>query len=145
MIVSRLASVGFGLLSVLALLISSGCGGPNYGSPVKVSGTVTVDDQPLAGALVTFHSTDGREAEHSTFNATSGDDGKYEIAGVYPGAYNVIIAEGGGESGDGMEDPGMASAAAGQDLQPVAGDLKTQVGEADHTYDVKLKRGRVSD
>ena len=143
MIVSRMATVGFGVLSVCALLVCSGCGGPSYGSPVKVSGTVTVDDKPLAGALVTLHSTEGREAEYATFTATSSADGKYEIEAVYPGAYEVIVAEGGGESGEGMEDPGMASATAGQDLQPASGELKTQVGSEDHTYDVKLKRGAI--
>ncbi|MBC8352670.1 MAG: carboxypeptidase regulatory-like domain-containing protein [Planctomycetes bacterium] len=143
MIVSRMGIVGFGSLSLLVLLVSSGCGGPGYGSSVKVTGTVTVDDKPLADASVTFHSTEGREAEFSNFTATTGGDGKYELADVYPGAYEVIVAEGGGESGEGMEDPGMASATAGQDLQPVAGELKTEVGSEDHTFDVKLKRGRV--
>ena len=144
MVCSRMATVCFGIVSMCGLLVCSGCGGPNYGSPVKVSGTVTVDDKPLADASVTYHSTEGREPEFSTFTATSGGDGKYEIAEVYPGAYEIIVAEGGGESGEGMEDPGMASATAGQELQPAAGELKTQVGEADHTYDVKLKRGRVA-
>lgn len=144
MLMTRLAKLGFAGLALCAVMICSGCGGPDYGSPVTVSGTVTVDGQPLSAASVTFHSTDAREAAYKTFTATTGDDGKYELLKVYPGAYEVIVAEGGGVSGDGMEDPGMASAAAGQDLQPASGELKTTVEAADHTYDVQLKRGSVS-
>ena len=143
MIWSRTATVCFGVVSVCALLFCSGCG-PGYGSPVKVSGTVTVDDKPLAGALVTYRSTEGREAEYSTFIATTEGDGSYQISKVYPGSYEVIVAEPEGQNADSMEDPGMISATTGQDLQPTSGTLKTDVGTEDHTYDVTLKRGPIS-
>ncbi|MBP85531.1 MAG: hypothetical protein CMJ64_02255 [Planctomycetaceae bacterium] len=115
MVVSRVATLGLGFLSVCALLVSSGCD-PGLGSPVKVSGTVTVDDKPLANAAITLNCTEERPIEHKAFNATTASDGSYEIAAVYPGPYEVIV----GESGEGMDDPGMAGAAAPDELQPVA-------------------------
>ena len=118
------------------LLIASGCGGPGYGSPVPVSGTVAVDDAPLPNAVVTYNSTEGREAEYKSFMATSGPDGTYTIESVYPGPYEVFVSEAAADV-----DPGEASAMAGQDLQPVTGELKTVVGTDAHTFDIKLKRG----
>jgi Carboxypeptidase regulatory-like domain len=137
MIVSRLASVGFGIFSVCALLICSGCGGPSYGTPVSVSGTVTVDDKPLANAVVSYICTEAREPEFGSFTTTAGADGKYAFEKVYPGPYEVQVSEAAVEAAD----PGMASALAGQDLQPAAGELKTDVGTTAHTFDIKLKRG----
>jgi hypothetical protein len=137
MVVSRMATVGLSFLSFCALLVSSGCG-PGLGSPVKVSGTVTVDDKPLANAAITLNCTEERPIEYKAFNATTGSDGTYEIAKVYPGPYEVIV----GESAEGLEDPGMAGATAPETLQPVSGELKTQVGSDDLVYDIKLKKGR---
>lgn len=139
MIVSRMATAGVGAFLVLVMLVSSGCGGPGYGTPVSVSGVVTVDDAPLANAIVTYNSTEGREAEFKSFMATTGPDGKYTLEKVYPGPYEIQVSEAVAEAAD----PGMASAMAGQDLQPAAGELKTEVGTTAHTFDIKLKRGRM--
>lgn len=138
MIVSRMVTMGVGSLSVLALLVSSGCGGSSYGKPVSVSGVVTVDDKPFANALVTYNCTEGREAEFKSFTATTGADGKYTMEAVFPGPYDVFVSEVVSDV-----DPGMASATAGQELKPAAGELKTEVGTSAHTFDVKLKRERV--
>lgn len=139
MIFSRTAMKHFGSLSLLMLMVSAGCGGgPDYGTPVSVSGTVTVDDKPLANALVTYNCSEGREAEFKSFVATTGADGKYTFESVYPGPYDVLVVEVAAEV-----EPGMESAMAGQDLEPVTGELKTQVGTEPHTFDIKLKRGRL--
>jgi hypothetical protein len=138
MIVSRMGTVILGSVIALVLLVSSGCGGPGYGTPVSVSGVVTVDDQPLANALVTYICTEAREPEYKSFTATAGADGKYTLEQVYPGAYEIQVAEAAAEV-----EPGMESATAGQTLQSVDGELKTQVGTAAHTFDIKLKRGRL--
>ena len=135
--VSRRIAMGLGFFSVGTLLVASGCG-PGLGSPVKVSGTVMVNDKPLANAAITLACTDTeRPPEYSAFSATTGADGAYEIAEVYPGAYEIVV----GESEAGLEDPGMAGAMA-EPLEPVSGELKAEVGEEDLVYDVKLKRGR---
>ena len=137
MIASRIATAILGYVIALVLLVSSGCGGPGYGSPVNVSGVVTVDDQPLANALVTYICSEAREPEYKSFTATAGADGKYTLEQVYPGPYEIQVAEAVAEV-----EPGMESATAGQSIQPVAGELKTQVGTEPHTFDIKLKRGR---
>ena len=139
MTVSRIATTVFSPVIALAVLVSAGCGGPSYGTPVSVSGVVTVDDKPLANASVTYNCTEAREPEYKSFMATAEADGKYTLDNVYPGPYEIFVSEPVAADAD----PGMASAMAGQDLQPAAGELKTVVGTEAHTFDIKLKRGRV--
>ena len=138
MLARQMAPLEIGLLSVLAFCLNSGCGGPNYGKPVSVSGVVTVDDAPLANALVTYNCTEGREPEFKSFMATAGADGKYTLTAVFPGPYEILVSEAAADVA-----PGMESAMAGQDLQPASGELKTVVGTEAHTFDIKLKRGRI--
>lgn len=138
MFVSKVGALGLRILAACTLFVCSGCGGPDYGSPVSVSGTVSVSDKPLANALVTYNCTEGREAEFKSFVATTGADGKYALDAVYPGPYDILVSE---VTPD--VEPGMESAVAGQDLIPEGGPLKTEVGSAAHTFDIKLKRGRV--
>ncbi len=137
MSLSRKTTVYLGLLAGGVMLALSGCGGSGYGSPVKLSGTVTVNDQPLANAIVTFSCTEPREPAFRAFTATAGSDGTYETQ-VYAGTYDISVSEAAAEG----VDPGMASALAGQDLKPASGDLQAVVGTDAQTYDIKLTRGR---
>lgn len=52
-----------GLLALGAICVVSGCGSSNLGT---VSGTVTLDGQPLADALVSFYPEDGRPSTGTT-------------------------------------------------------------------------------
>ncbi len=83
-------------LAVVAISMISGCGGqsPDYASLnlVEVSGTVTLDGEPLVGAAVLF------EADDQTFSyAETNSRGEYalqfnsEISGVMPGPRTVRI------------------------------------------------------
>jgi hypothetical protein len=82
------------LVGLTVLLIAGGgCG--DRRSPVPVSGTVTVDGQPVEGATVTFHPLDddreGRPAtgltdKTGTFRLTTGTED-----GARPGAYKVVV------------------------------------------------------
>jgi hypothetical protein len=117
-------------------LMVAGCGGPSYGPKVKLSGTVTLDDKPLANASITFACTEPREPEFRGFNATAGADGQYTVE-IYKGTYDLTITE--AVTGD----VGMASAMGGQDLKAASGELKVEVGTTDQTYDIKLVRGAV--
>ena len=138
MTASRIATVVFSPVIALTVLVSAGCGGPSYGTPVSVSGVVTLDDKPLPNALVTYNCTEAREPEYKSFMTTAGADGKYTLDNVYPGSYEIQVAE----AAPAVE-PGMESATAGQTLQPVAGELKTEVGTDAHTFDIRLQRGRL--
>lgn len=94
---------------VLVLVAAAGCGGqsPDYGvlNLVDVSGTVTLDGDPLAGAGVLF------EAGDQTYSyAQTDDSGRYslqfnsEISGVMPGPKTVRIKSTGLAFEDGGED-----------------------------------------
>jgi len=69
-------------------LAAAGCGAERM---TAVTGTVTLDDQPLKGGSVAFHSD-----EHQHIPAGAIQDGKYEIVtngkkGAPPGAYKVVV------------------------------------------------------
>ena len=85
-------SVGW-LWAGLLLAGAAGCGGSS--DRVAVTGTVTLDGDPLPGAVVTFH-PDGATAGQGGSGRT-GPDGTYTLtsaggAGVPPGAYKVVIS-----------------------------------------------------
>ena len=79
------------------LVIGSGCGGvvPDYTKDlVDVSGQVTVDSQPIEGAIITFVAQAGPSRSSS---AVTDAEGKYVMEtlpagrGVLPGSYAVVI------------------------------------------------------
>jgi hypothetical protein len=84
------------LLGVFAFIACGGCNrGPTLPKAVPVSGTVTLDGKPLAGASIRFapiESTPGTGARGSTDN-----NGKYDVRdrsgekGVAVGKYRVTI------------------------------------------------------
>jgi hypothetical protein len=83
------------LLAALSLPLT-GCGGtatnPNL---VPVTGTITLDGKPLAGASVTFVGIGATPGEGAT--GLTDEAGKYELAhfragaGAMPGEYKVVI------------------------------------------------------
>jgi hypothetical protein len=67
-------------LSLLALL-SAGCGGSAHPDVVPVSGTVTFQGQPLAGAQVVFHNDKSPRAASGETDA----QGKFKLTSFEPG------------------------------------------------------------
>ena len=130
-----------GICLAFATMFLVGCGA-KYGSPVKVTGKVTVDDKPLPNAIVTANVSETREAEFRSFQATTGAGGEFEFPAIYPGEYSVTVAE------------GIASAAADADLgkqsampavlRPAGGgaDTKLTVGDSPSTLEIKLTKKR---
>lgn len=80
------------LLLVAAVLLS-GCAG---GGPQPVSGTVTMDDAPLAGVRITFYPIGGGRTNSI---AETNDQGEYALRytskakGAIAGKYKVMISK----------------------------------------------------
>ena len=125
----------FGTVGCLVLLML-GCG-PSRGTPTAVSGSVTVDGQPLAGAPLAFHALGEGPAEHRTFTAVTDSSGQYKIEPIYPGTYQVIVIErSGGHEADNEED-----ILAANPLQPAeGGELRVEIGSDPAVYDIQLVR-----
>jgi len=80
-----------------------------------------------------------RAAEFRTFTATADGDGQYTIDKIYPGSYSVAVGE--PATGADGEDPGMASAMAGDELKPAdGGELSAEVTSDGIVFDVQLTR-----
>lgn len=108
-----MAVIGF-----VSLAVVSGCfSKPQGPQPVPVSGKITLDGQPLAGARVTFDS-DQRPAVGITST-----DGSFKLSlGALPGEYRVAVGDPPGSGG--MTRP-MAAPAHGQtEPEPVVLPLK---------------------
>lgn len=74
--------------AMLLVAASCGCGGAPASTRVDVSGAVTMDGQPLAGAEVKFLGT-----KASGYGKTRAD-GKFDLVqGVDPGTYKVVISK----------------------------------------------------
>lgn len=79
---------------VLIGLLAAGCGGSSAETPV--SGTVTLDGDPLAGAAVVFRPTGGTPGNGGT--GVTGPDGKYTLVGpqgqkgLPNGSYKVTVS-----------------------------------------------------
>jgi hypothetical protein len=129
--------------SVLALLFVPGCGQKDGYAElglVDVSGTVTLDGKPLAGAKVAFEGEDKRSAM-----GTTDASGKYTLTydsqtrGTTPGAKivritTVEVGEGGGAA---------EGAAVAKESVPARynrqSELKADVSASNKTFDFNLK------
>jgi hypothetical protein len=86
--------LGVGLLLLAAL---TGCGDPNQPKLVPVKGVVTLDGQPLSGAVVTF--MPGATTPAGGGSGRTGKDGSYKLTflrggtGVPSGEYKVVISK----------------------------------------------------
>lgn len=85
--------MGRQLLGVLVVCVVTcvGCGGPSYGTPVKVSGKVTVGGQPAKDVNIIFQAKENLPADKRTAQAEVNTDGTYEIASLYPADYEVFL------------------------------------------------------
>ncbi|MCS6864708.1 MAG: carboxypeptidase-like regulatory domain-containing protein [Gemmataceae bacterium] len=79
----------------ISLLVVAGCGG-NHGPELPVSGSVTLDDKPVADALVRFFPDKDTDPTSSGHGRT-GTDGKFIVTsgtgkkGLAPGRYKVTV------------------------------------------------------
>lgn len=94
----RKSGIGW-LLVGLLVGATVGCGGRKSNHPplVPVSGTVTMDDKPLSGAIVTFVPSGSTRGDGA--NGFTDASGKYELVyrgndkGVPTGEYRVVVTK----------------------------------------------------
>lgn len=140
-------------------VVSTGCsgrGGPAV-TVVPVTGTVTLDGKPLAGAAVAFVPQAGTKGV-GAFGTTDAD-GRYMLghrsgkAGIEPGTYTVSFSKKGLKDGSTIPPGSMAADVEAVELVPkqytpafqATNDTPATaalVGEAGGTFDFKLVSGK---
>jgi len=152
------------LLIMCLSVVICGCGSaaekPEFASKlVPVTGTVTLNDQPLAGVMVIYQPAKGQAEGENAFGVTD-ESGKYTLhtsmvgqsmedsQGAVPGQYKVFIQKlvlpDGSPVGEDITDAEAEEKGARQLLPPKYSSLEeTQltatVGPADTTNDFNLK------
>lgn len=132
MLAYRVPAQAFLALCIVAMTFLGGCGGApsrDYSGLelVDVSGTVTLDGQPLAGAMVVFADPEG-----STSRGMTDASGVYQLefssdqSGVTPGPKTVTVTVGGSPSSD-EEDGGEVGGEGLDPSSPVEGRQSWQV------------------
>jgi hypothetical protein len=80
------------LITFLAIAFA-GCSGGRDKNQNTITGLVTLDDQPLAGARVQFFPLDsGYDGPRALFGARTDSEGRYRTVGA-PGTYKVTIVK----------------------------------------------------
>ncbi len=126
------------LLALLLLLFSGGCGNKDLGA---VTGTITLDDQPLADAFVEFTPTG--EGGSPSYGKTDAN-GKYEMefsrdqSGAWIGANSVRITTEDVQDVDG-EEVNVAEKVPAQ--YNTDSTLTADVQPGSNTFDFPLKSG----
>jgi len=125
-----------GLLIVSICFLPLGCGeaAPDLGTPVTVTGTVTLNDKPVGKVTVSFMNL-GAEVppEYRSFNATTDAQGSYTIEEIYPGKYSVSFGEAGSDPDGEADEDGEPDPDA---MAEFSGPLKGYMGETEETADV---------
>jgi hypothetical protein len=133
-----------GCVVACMMLVAIGCGdaGPDLGTPVDISGKVTLDGQPLSDVTLNFYNAgEGVPAEHRAFQGKTGPDGAYTIEGVYPATYQVSVQQ--GSAGDAAEGEDVIA----EDVGPMAryqsgSELSATVSETQTRFDFELTSRR---
>lgn len=137
-------------LLLIALLSVTGCSGTPSDQPdtVAVDGTVTLDGEPLANALVTFSPTkDGRPSSGAT------DESGYfelqytaDVPGAVPGEHIVtvmLIDDGEGSYGEEGEGEGDDDNADGSEAEEASSSLPPMASDGSITKTVEAGGGTI--
>lgn len=123
------------LLASFFLSLIVGCGGTGEVQPV--SGTVTLDGQPLAGVMVRFTPQTGEK--RTTSLGKTDEQGHYELRytsqlqGALIGTHMVQVV-----NVDGQPEPGMPKARKVPKQYDIASQLMAEVTSGDNIFDFEL-------
>lgn len=135
----------FTFLVMCGLLVPlAGCGSSKEGTPVKVSGKVTMNGEPVANAKLTFHSVEGGlPPDKRTVMGSTDKDGRYTLPTVYVGSYKVAVEKPGSPDSASQD---KAKTSAIPDLGPYVKyqlgntPLNAAVAKGQTTFDFDLKK-----
>jgi hypothetical protein len=104
----------------------------------EITGTVTLDGQPLNGGIIEFHPVDGGDASHAVIKP----DGQFALhtdgtSELPPGEYVVTVAE-----NQPLEEPATSPPSQvipAQFTQPETSDIRITLGEETTVVDVRLE------
>lgn len=118
-----------------------GCGDDTtagLGDPVSISGKFTLDSKALADTEVEFYNSGGKTpAKYRRYTATTGADGAYQIAEIYPAEYTVSVIP---KESSVIDEQGGASATATDPLAKYGAEspLRAAVSAEKTTFDFDL-------
>jgi len=124
--------------AILICLLVVGCGGADHGTPVSVSGKVTLDGESMPGLTVIYHNTGGLPAKFRTQRATTDAQGTYSLPEVYPGDYTILFEK----TAAVPDDPGMAPAtesATDASLAKYSGDNAPTASVSENTAEINFE------
>src|SRR2546425_694675 len=110
-------------LLVLGFLIS-GCAKPETDHKGRLTGTVTLDGNPLAGAQVDLHVWDAAPNKGAVAGGITDSDGNYEIK-VPPGRYRIEVYRSKRIAKPGSENIPIPPKGLGKKEKPVVNDRPT--------------------
>jgi hypothetical protein len=121
----------------------SGCADKNWG---YVTGTVTLNGQPIGPGSLMFEPDDATGVTSTSAIAHFGEDGKFELhsagnrKGAPVGKYNVMVQGGGKEDfGDERVDPNKKSPIPGKYLNHRLSGLTAEIKAGSQTIDFPLE------
>ncbi len=128
----------------VALALVSGCGGGgvDLGPPIEITGTITLDGQPLPNVEVIFATTEeGVPLAGRRFVAKTGPDGGYKIESIFANTYAVsVMPQDSGADPNAEPDPDAPAETPPNPLSKYGSEseLSATVAEGKSTFDFEL-------
>lgn len=147
---ARLRVGSMSLIGLVSCLMTAGCSDP-YEGRMAISGTITLEGQPLADGAIIFEPAGGQ----GTTSGASITNGKYTIErkdGLKPGKYTVRITSGDGTTPNDLSEEEAASPGGSTNIvsvdriPPEYNEKSTQsvdvLADGDNVFDYAIPKAR---
>lgn len=126
---------------LMACVCLGGCGqGKPPGKSVTVNGRILVNGKPMADLTVGFYALNkGVSAKYRYMSGVTDDEGDYNIGGVYPGEYMVLLIDPPAKTS--FDDPNKILAVPGSPMlekYATNSPLRADVSPDSKTHDFKI-------